>query len=177
MNREAVKAATAILFLPIVCSVVAVSFYAVLLPKLARTQTLIDGLHDTIEMVKNRLQVVTTAPAFAGERICEFYQYRQQMSDQYNQLTVNYDAYQPGKGIHGDIQAHVEIYNRVINNTPLWDVYIVEVSRNGWDEITVYREGVKQAVMPQVSENVLSLGYITLQIEQQPKINLTELAG
>ena len=85
---------------------------------------------------------------------------REEDSEDYFQTTVNYWVFQSGKGTDGDIEAFVEIYN-VQDRT---DLFVVEIARNCWNELTVYLDGSEKTVFPSVTENILSLGYITFEV-------------
>jgi hypothetical protein len=119
-------------------------------------------LYQEITAIKNRLTVKITEPNFTNPvPECDFYEVRQQESNEYNQTTINYQVFQHGKGTRGDIEAFVEIYN-VPDETNL---FVVEVARNCWNELTVYLDVSIKAVFPTVTEdNVLSLGYITFRV-------------
>ena len=118
--------------------------------------------YQEITAIKNRLTVKITEPNFTNPvPKCEFYEVRQQESDEYFQTTINYQVFQHGKETRGDIEAFVEIYN-VPEKTNL---FIVEVARNCWNELTVYLDGSVKAVFPTVTEdNMLSLGYTTFPV-------------
>jgi hypothetical protein len=82
-------------------------------------------LYQEITAIKNRLTIKITEPNFTNPvRECEFYEIRQQESDEYFQTTINYQVFQHGKETRGDIEAFVEIYN-VPGET---DLFIVEVA-------------------------------------------------
>jgi hypothetical protein len=119
-------------------------------------------LYQEITAIKNRLTVKITEPNFTNPVLeCEFYEVRQQESDEYFQTTINYQVFQHGKETRGDIEAFVEIYN-VPDETNL---FVVEVARNCWNELTVSLDGFVKTVFPTVTEdNVLSLGYTTFQV-------------
>ena len=68
--------------------------------------------------------------------------------------------FQHGQQEHGDIEAFVEIYN-VPDRT---DLYIVEVARNCWNELTVSLDGSPVVTFPTVTSNTLSLGYMTFKV-------------
>jgi hypothetical protein len=70
-------------------------------------------------------------------------------------------VFQHGKETNGDIEAFVEIYNAPFRT----DLFIVEVARNCWNELTISSDGDVKEVFPTVSENVLSLGYFTFEVE------------
>jgi hypothetical protein len=119
-------------------------------------------LYQEIIAIKNRLTVKITEPNFTNPvRECDCYEVRQQESDEYFQTTINYQVFQHGKETRGDIEAFVEIYN-VRDETNL---FVVEVARNCWNELTVYLDGSVKTVFPNVTEDdVLSLGYITFRV-------------
>ena len=113
-------------------------------------------LHDEITAIKNRLTVRITESSFTNPvRDCDFYEVRQQESD-------DYQVFQHGKETRGDIEAFVEIYNDVNGAGE----FVVEVARNCWNELTVYLDGSVKAVFSTVtSDDVVSLGYITFRVE------------
>lgn len=118
-------------------------------------------LYDEITEIKNRLTINITQPDFTNPvRTCDFYELRQVTSDKYFQTTFTYWLFQNGKGINGDVEAFVEIYNKP-NRT---DLYIVEVTRNCWNELTVFLDDSIVTVFPTVTNNTLSLGYITFEV-------------
>jgi len=118
-------------------------------------------LYQEITNIKNRLTVNITEADFTNPvRVCDFYELREEDSGDYFQTTVNYWVFQHGQEEHGDIEAFVEIYN-VPDRT---DLYIVEVSRNCWNELTVSLDGSTVVVFPSITRNELSLGYITFEV-------------
>ena len=119
-------------------------------------------LYEEIYEIKDRLLINITDPSFpsTGIRECEWHEFREEDSGDYFQTTVNFLVFQTGQGIHGDIEAFVEIYNKPDET----DVFVVEVARNCWDELTVYLDGVPEIVFPKVTDDVLSLGYKTFEV-------------
>jgi len=118
-------------------------------------------LYQEITAVKNRLTVNITEVDFTNPvRVCDFYELREEDSEDYFQTTVNYWVFQHGQEEHGDIEAFVEIYN-VPDRT---DLYIVEVARNCWFELTVSLDGSPVVVFPRITRNELSLGYVTFEV-------------
>jgi hypothetical protein len=118
-------------------------------------------LYQEIKAIKNRLTVNITEADFSNPvRVCDFYELREEDSEDYFQTTVNYWVFQHGQEEHGDIEAFVEIYN-VPDST---DLYIVEVARNCWDELTVSLDGSCVVVFPTITKNELSLGYMTFEV-------------
>jgi len=118
-------------------------------------------LYEEITAIKNRLTVNITETNFTNPvRVCDFYELREEDSEDYFQTTVNYWVFQHGQQEHGDIEAFVEIYN-VPDRT---DLYIVEVARNCWYELTVSLDGSPVVVFPTVTSNTLSLGYMTFEV-------------
>jgi hypothetical protein len=119
-------------------------------------------LYDEIYQIKDRLLVNITDPDFpsTGIRECEWYELREEDSGDYFQTTVNFWVFQPGQGIHGDIEAFVEIYNYPNDSS----LFIVEVARNCWNELTVSLDGATKVVFPKVTEDVLSYGYMTFNV-------------
>ena len=118
-------------------------------------------LYQEIKAIKNRLTVNITEADFSNPvRVCDFYELREEDSEDYFQTTVNYWVFQQGQEEHGDIEAFVEIYN-VPDST---DLYIVEVARNCWDELTVSLDGSRVVVFPTITKNELSLGYMTFEV-------------
>ena len=119
-------------------------------------------LYDKIYQIKNRLLVNITDSDFpsTGIRECEWYKLREEDSEDYFQTTVNFWVFQSGQGVHGDIEAFVEIYNRPGET----DVFVVEVARNCWNELTVSLDGVTKVVFRKVTEDVLSDCYITFEV-------------
>jgi hypothetical protein len=119
-------------------------------------------LYKEITAIKDRLTVEITQQNFTNPvTVCDFYEVRQQESDEYFQTTINYQVFQHGKETRGDIEAFVEIYNDP--DEP--NVFVVEVARNCWNELTVYLDGSVKTVFPNVTEDdVPSLGYITFRV-------------
>lgn len=118
-------------------------------------------LYEEITSIKNRLTVNITKENFTNPvRVCDFYELREEGSEDYFQTTVDYWVFQHGQGEHGDVEAFVEIYNAP-NRT---DLFIVEVARFSWDEITVSLDGSTVIVFPPVTDNSLSLDYQTFQL-------------
>ncbi|MCW4044210.1 MAG: hypothetical protein NWE94_01670 [Candidatus Bathyarchaeota archaeon] len=118
-------------------------------------------LYEEITAIKNRLTVNITETNFTNPiRVCDFYELREEDSEDYFQTTVNYWVFQHGQQEHGDIEAFVEIYN-IPNYT---DRFIVEVARNCWHELTVSLDGSPVIVFPTMTSNTLSLGYMTFEV-------------
>lgn len=118
-------------------------------------------LYEEITAIKNRLTVNITEANFMNPvRVCDFYELREEDSEDYFQTTVNYWVFQHGQREHGDIEVFVEIYNDPDNT----DLYIVEVARNSWSEFTVSLDGSPVVVFPTVTSNTLSLGYMTFEV-------------
>lgn len=118
-------------------------------------------LYDEITEIKNRLTINITQPDYSIPlRTCDFYELREIANDDYSQTTVTYWVFQHGNETKGDLEAFVEIYNKP-NRT---DLYVVEVTRNSWNELTVYLDGTNVTTFPTVTNNTLSLGYITFEV-------------
>ncbi len=119
-------------------------------------------LHDEITEIKDRLTINITQSDFTNPiRTCDFYELREIANDEYFQTTINYWVFQNGKGTNGDVEAFVEIYNKP-NRT---DLYVVEVTRNCWNELTVYLDGTNIITFPTVVNDTLSLGYLTFEVK------------
>jgi len=123
-------------------------------------------LYEEITAIKDRLTINITETGFTNPAPeCDFYELREEDSSDYFQTTVNYWVFQHGQETNGDIEAFVEIYN-VPDRT---DLFIVEVARNCWNELTISLDGNPVEVFPTITENTLSPGYITCEVE--PKNN------
>lgn len=121
-------------------------------------------LYDEITAIKDRLTITITEEKFTNPvRVCDFYELREEDSGDYFQTTVNYWVFQPGQETNGDIEAFVEIYN-VPDRT---DLFIVEVARNCWFELTVSLDDDTVVVFPTITENMPSIGYHTFEVEPQ----------
>ena len=119
-------------------------------------------LYEEITEIKNRLTITITETGFTNPVTeCDFYELREEDSGDYFQTTVNYWVFQNGQETKGDIEAFVEIYN-VPDRT---DLFIVEVARNCWFELTVNLDDETVVVFPTITENTLSPGYITFEVE------------
>ena len=119
-------------------------------------------LYDEITAIKDRLSITITEEGFTNPVLeCDFYELREEDSEDYFQTTVNYWVFQHGQETKGDIEAFVEIYNVPDRS----DLFIVEVARNCWFELTVSLDNVPVIVFPTITENLLSLGYITFEVE------------
>ena len=119
-------------------------------------------LYEKITAIKDRLTINITEPGFPNPTPeCDFYELREEDSGDYFQTTVNYWVFQNGQETKGDIEAFVEIYN-VPDRT---DLFIVEVARNCWFELTVNLDDETVVVFPTITENTLSPGYITFEVE------------
>ena len=116
-----------------------------------------------ITEVKKHLSIVITDPNFTNPvRECDFVEMRRQMSDEYFQATIDYEVFQNGKGIHGDIEAFVEIHN----DPNQWRYFHVEVTRLSWSELTIYLDGKSIAIFPTVEHDLTpSIGYMTIPVE------------
>ena len=119
-------------------------------------------LYEEIYEIKSRLLINITDPTFpsTGTRECIWFELREEDSGDYFQTTVNFWVFQAGQGVHGDIEAFVEIYN-VPDRT---DRFVIEVTRNSWFELTVSYNGVPFVVFPTVTENAMSYGYMTYEV-------------
>jgi hypothetical protein len=118
-------------------------------------------LYEEIYEIKDRTQIKITEANFTNpERTCEWYELREEDSEDYFQTTINFWVFQAGQKEHGDIEAFVEIYN-VPNRT---DRFIIEITRNCWFELTAYYNGEPFAVFPTVTGNNLTLGYMTYEV-------------
>lgn len=119
-------------------------------------------LYEEITGIKDRLTINITEPGFNNPiPECDFYELREEDSGDYFQTTVNYWVFQNGQETKGDIEAFVEIYN-VPDRT---DLFIVEVARNCWNELTLSLDDNPVEVFPTITENTLSPGYITFEVE------------
>jgi hypothetical protein len=117
-------------------------------------------LYEEITAIKNRLTVNITETDFSNPvRVCDFYELREEDSEDYFQTTVDYWVFQHGQQEHGDIEAFVEIYN-VPNRT---DLFVVEIARFCWNELTVSLDGSVKEVFRTITENMLSPGYTTFE--------------
>ena len=118
-------------------------------------------LYEEITAIKDRITITITEPNFTNEvPECDFYELREEDSEDYFQTTVNYWVFQNGQETKGDIEAFVEIYN-----TPdRTDLFVVEVARNCWFELTVSLDDDSVVVFPTISENKLSMGYMTFEV-------------
>ena len=119
-------------------------------------------LYEEIYEIKDRILIKITDPEFppTGIRECIWFELREEDSEDYNQTTVNFWVFQDGQGLHGDIEAFVEIYN-VPNVT---DRFVIEITRNCWFELTAYYNGEPFVVFPKVTKNELSYGYMTYEV-------------
>jgi hypothetical protein len=118
-------------------------------------------LYEEITAIKDRLTITITERNFSNPvRTCDFYELREEDSGDYFQTTVNYWVFQHGQEEHGDIEAYVEIYNV----PDRYDLFVVEVARNCWNELTVSLDDSVKVVFPTVTSNTLSLGYITFEV-------------
>jgi len=118
-------------------------------------------LYTEIYDIKDRITIKITEPNFTNpERVCDWYELREEDSGDYNQTTVNFWVFQHGQQTHGDIEAFVEIYN-VPDRT---DRFVIEIARNCWFELTAYYNGDPFVVFPTVTENSLAPGYITYEV-------------
>ncbi len=118
-------------------------------------------LYKEIYDMKDRITVKITEPNFTNpQRICDWYELREEDSGDYFQTTVNFWVFQNGQEEHGDIEAFVEIYN-VPDRT---DQFVIEIARNCWFELTAYYNGKPFVVFPTVTENSLTLGYMTYEV-------------
>jgi len=119
-------------------------------------------LYTEIYQIKDRLLVNITDSNFpsTGIRECEWYELREEDSGDYFQTTVDFWVFQKGQGTDGDMEAFVEIYNEPDNSS----VFVVEVARLCWNELTVSLDGSPVVVFPRVTEDALSYGYITFNV-------------
>jgi len=121
-------------------------------------------LYEEITAIKDRLTITITEEGFENpEPKCDFYELREEDSGDYFQTTVNYWVFQHGQETKGDIEAFVEIYN-VPDRT---DLFVVEVARSCWYELTVSLDDETKVIFPTITENVLSPGYITFEVEPE----------
>lgn len=120
-------------------------------------------LYEEITAIKDKLLINITQTGHTNPvPECNFYELREEDSEDYFQTTVNYWVFQNGQQEHGDIEAFVEIYNKPNNFTS----FIVEIARNSGDELTVEYNGTPICIFPTVTENdVMKPGYITFEVE------------
>jgi len=120
-------------------------------------------LYNEIYQIKNRVLVKITDPAFpsTGIRECIWFELRDEDSEDYNQTTLNFWAFQDGQDKHGDIEAYVEIY-KVPDSQ---DKIVTEIARNCWFELTAYYNGEPFAVFQTVTGNNMSYGYLTYEVQ------------
>jgi hypothetical protein len=122
-------------------------------------------LYEEISSIKDRLEIVITEPGFTNPvPECDIIEWRAEDAEEFFQTTVNYVAYQHGKGVHGDVEAYVEIYNSPDSESE----FIVEIARNSWDELTIKLDGQVRYVFPTVKNNTISLGYVTFPVSLTP---------
>jgi hypothetical protein len=112
--------------------------------------------------VRNRIEISITDSEFPdiANRVLEWIPMRNVDSPDYMQKTVTYWCYWKGAEFpNGDIEAHAEIYNRPddLQN------YVIEISRFGWYEVTVKKDGEIICVFPNITQdNIPQLGYVTI---------------
>jgi hypothetical protein len=114
------------------------------------------------EIIKNRISVYNTDPAFTGDRNLEWISMRNSSSASWDpyQKSMEYLCFWNGQGANGEWEAVVSIYNSPgsLSN------YVVEVSRFTWHSLEVRMDGKIMAIFPQVTEDTVSLGYTTFHV-------------
>ncbi len=115
------------------------------------------------EIIKNRIGVYNTDPAFTGERNLQWISMRNSSSASWDpyQKSMEYLCFWSGQGANGEWEAVVSIYNSPgsLSN------YVVEVSRFTWHSLEVRMDGKIMAIFPQVTEDTVSLGYTSFHIQ------------
>jgi hypothetical protein len=115
----------------------------------------------TFEIIKNRISIYNTDPAFPGDRNLQWISMRNSTSHDYYQKSMEYLCFWSGQEANGEWQAVVSIYN---SPGSLSD-YVVEVSRFTWHSLEVRLDGKIKATFPQVTEDTISLGYTTFHVK------------
>ena len=110
--------------------------------------------------VKNRVVVYNADPEFTGNRGLQWISMRNSSSGDYYQKSMEYLCFWEGQGANGEWEAVVSIYNAPDSTSD----FVVEVSRFTWHEIQVKLDGVVVADFPQVSNDTVSVGYITFHV-------------
>jgi hypothetical protein len=115
------------------------------------------------EIIKNRISVYNTDPAFTGERNLQWISMRNSSSASWDpyQKSMEYLCFWSGQGANGEWEAVVSIYNSPgsLSN------YVVEVSRFTWHSLEVRMDGRIMASFPQVTEDTVSLGYTSFHVQ------------
>jgi hypothetical protein len=115
------------------------------------------------EIIKNRISVYNTDPAFTGDRNLEWISMRNSSSAQWDpyKKSMEYLCFWSGQGANGEWEAVVSIYNSPgsLSN------YVVEVSRFTWHSLEVRMDGTSKAIFPQVTEDTVSLGYTSFHVQ------------
>ena len=142
--------------------IVVLAAWALQSPEMAPVPEAHLPFYEEITAIKNRLTIEITEPGFTNPvSVCDFYELREEDSEDYVQTTVNYWVFQHGKQEHGDIEAFVEIYNVPDDRS----IFTVEIARNCWNELTVSLDGSPVVTFPTVAtDNELSFGYITFKV-------------
>jgi len=126
-------------------------------------------LYEEITAIKDRLLINITQPGFTNHFTeCDFYELREEDSEDYFQTTVDYWVFQHGKEENGDIEAFVEIYNEPDRT----DLFTIEIARFCWNELTVMFDGYIVDVFPTVTSDGLSIGYITFKVKPASTVNI-----
>ena len=111
------------------------------------------------EIIKNRISIYNTDPAFSGERNLQWISMRNSSSASWDsyQKSMEYLCFWSGQGANGEWEAVVSIYN---SPGSLSD-YVVEVSRFTWHSLEVKVDDKIMASFLQVTKDTVSLGYTT----------------
>ena len=112
------------------------------------------------EIIKNRISVYNTDPAFTGDRNLQWISMRNSTSHDYYQKSMEYLCFWSGQGANGEWEAVVSIYNTPNSTSD----YVVEVSRFTWHSVEVRLDGKIMASFPQVTEDTVSLGYTSFHV-------------
>src|SRR5665647_152138 len=112
------------------------------------------------EIIKNRISLYNTDPAFPGDRSLQWISMRNSTSHDYYQKSMEYLCFWSDQGANGEWQAIVSIYNTPNSTSD----YIVEVSRFTWHSLEVRLDGKIKASFPQVTEDTVSLGYTSFHV-------------
>jgi hypothetical protein len=114
------------------------------------------------EIIKNRISVYNTDPAFTGDRNLDWISMRNSSAAPWDpyQKSMEYLCFWSGQGANGEWEAVVSIYNSPgsLSN------YVVEVSRFTWHSLEVRLDGKIMASFPQITEDTVSLGYTTFYV-------------
>lgn len=137
--------------------------------RLILKQTLFNLILQTFEIIKNRISVYNTDPAFTGERNLQWISIRNSSSASWDsyQKNMEYLCFWGDQGTNAKREAFVSIYN----SPDSLSNYGLEFSRFTWHSLEVRMDCKIVVKFPQVTEDTVQLGYTTFHVKSEKAKN------